>query len=120
MDIQLAQLMKAYNAREIQETEDRLFFKIGQRQQEIFKGFPLTVIVETTSHCNQRCIACPQKDLTRPGQFIDRKLFKKIVDEVSNYDVRTWFHFMGELNIHFFSHVIPLKEYFVNRVEMTR
>ncbi len=104
MKFQLSQLMKAFNATEIRETDDRLFFKIGKRQQEIYKGFPLVVVIETSNYCNQRCLGCPQKDLTRPRQLMDRKLFQKIVDEVKNYKVRTWFHFMGEplMNPHLF------------------
>lgn len=96
LDSQLAQLMKVFDAKEIRETEDLLFFKIGDRQQEIYKGFPLVIAVETTNHCNQKCMGCPQKDMTRPRQLMDHKLFKKIVDELAKYEVRTWFHFMGE------------------------
>lgn len=96
INLQLAQLMRAFNARKTRETENRLFFKIGERQQEIYSGFPLVVVIETSNYCNQKCVACPQKDLTRTRQLMDHKLFKKIVDEVANYEVRTWFHFMGE------------------------
>ena len=96
MDIQTDKLMKALRAKDIRETEDHIFFKVGKRPQEIYKKFPLVVVVETTNICNQKCIACPQKNLTRPRQLMDHKLFKSIVDEIAKYDVRAWFHFMGE------------------------
>ena len=96
MNTQMTQLLTALNASEIRETDKRVNFNIDQRKQEIPKDFPLIVHVETSSYCNLVCMGCPQKDLTRPRNFMGLKLFEKIVDELVNYDVRVWFHYMGE------------------------
>lgn len=100
MDQQLVRLLKVLNAREIRETEDAVYFKIGERQQEIYKGFPLVVQVETSSYCNMVCLGCPQKDMTRSRGFMDPELFEKIVDELGNYRSRVWLHYMGEPLMH--------------------
>lgn len=100
MDSQLNQLLTVLDANDIQETKDRIYFKIGQRQQELYKGFPLVVVIETSSWCNLKCLGCPYKKLTRPHQFMEFDLFKKIVNEVLQYKVRTWFHFMGDPLMH--------------------
>lgn len=100
MDHQLTQLLKAWKARDIKETGDHVYFKIGKRQKEIIKEFPLIVQVETSSYCNLVCLGCPQKDLTRPPRFMEPEIFKKIVDELSNYKSRVWLHYMGEPLMH--------------------
>ena len=82
MDHQMAQLMTVLNAVDVEETEDRVYFKIGERKQELFNGFPLVIVLETSSYCNLECLACPYKDLTRPNMFMDPQLFKKLVDEI--------------------------------------
>lgn len=60
--------------------------------------FPNQVVVESTSHCNFKCPACPSPILQRPRGFIDLDLFKRIVDEISTERPQTqlWFAFMGE------------------------
>ena len=47
--------------------------------------------------------------MTRPHTFMEPELFKKVVDEVSSYDVRTWLHFMGEPLMH--PHIFELIAY---------
>ncbi len=93
---QLDQLLRELDAQEIRETEDRIHFKIGKRQKEICKEFPLIFHVEVSSHCNLSCLGCPQKDLTPLRQFMEPELFRKIVDEISDYGSRAWLHYMGE------------------------
>ncbi len=100
MDNQITQLLEVLKAKEIRETEDEIYFKIGERCSEIYKGFPKVIQVETSSYCNLACIGCPQKDITRKKGFMKIELFKKLVDELSEYKVRVWLHYMGEPLMH--------------------
>lgn len=48
--------------------------------------WPVRLWVEMTSHCNYRCVMCPNKDLTRTDKgYMDMGLYKKIVDEASPF-----------------------------------
>jgi len=47
--------------------------------------FPFLVDVELTNNCNLSCIFCGQQAMTRKKGFMSRRVFKKIVDECSNY-----------------------------------
>jgi sulfatase maturation enzyme AslB (radical SAM superfamily) len=96
MDPQLAGLLDVLEAREVETSAERIKFLTGDRRQELHPSFPLVVILETSSYCNLRCLACPQSDLTRPKGFMRPDLFSKVVTEVARHDVRTWLHFMGE------------------------
>lgn len=100
MDNQIAQVLKILNAEEIGETQEQINFKMGQRYSEIYKGFPKVIQVESSSYCNLKCMGCPQKDITRKKGFMKMELFKKLVDELSEHNVRVWFHYMGEPFMH--------------------
>lgn len=109
MDQQMLQLLEVVKAEDVRETEDHIYFKVGQRKVELYKGFPKVIQVETSSYCNLACLGCPQKDLTRKKGFMQPELFKKIVDELSNYPVRVWLHYMGEPLMH--PQIFELVEY---------
>jgi len=100
MEHQIAQLLKVLKADEVRETEHHINFKVGPRKTEIHKGFPKVIQIETSSYCNLVCLGCPQKDLTRKKGFMKPELFRKIVDELANYEVRVWLHYMGEPLMH--------------------
>ena len=59
MVCQQDQLMKVLGASDVRKSDDRLFFNIGNRDQELHKDFPLVVIIETSSYCNLLCLGCP-------------------------------------------------------------
>lgn len=50
-------------------------------------SWPLNMQVELTSYCNLRCPVCPvgTKDLHRPPQAIDTRLFERLMSEVGPY-----------------------------------
>ncbi len=48
---------------------------------------PLHLHVELTNHCNMNCIMCARRSLTRKKGYMDFKLFKKMIDEVCEYDL---------------------------------
>lgn len=55
------------------------------------KTFPPMVIVDITNACNLSCIHCAHPVIRKTPdyepKFMDLKVFKKIVDEVSNYNI---------------------------------
>ena len=63
----------------------QLFSSYKQRKTRI-SYMPFRLWVEPTSHCNLRCIMCPNKDLPREQKgFMDWTLYRKIIDEASEY-----------------------------------
>lgn len=62
------------------------------------KDFPLNVGIEITNNCNLNCVMCNNDKLTRPRGYMDMKLYKKIIDEISvmNPNTRIWLDFYGE------------------------
>ena len=55
-----------------------------------FLEFPDSVQIETSSYCNGRCKYCCYSETKhlRPDGVMSDELFKKIVDECANYDVK--------------------------------
>ena len=49
--------------------------------------FPKYLSIQTTSLCNASCVFCPYKDIKDlfPHKIMDMALYKKIIDECSNY-----------------------------------
>ncbi len=48
---------------------------------------PYTIELELTNHCNMVCIHCHRKKMSRQLGFMDFSLFKKIIDEISDYPI---------------------------------
>jgi radical SAM protein with 4Fe4S-binding SPASM domain len=62
---------------------------------------PLEVWIEPTNHCNLRCVKCPHAvGLKRAKGFMDPALFRRVVDEVSQYAFTVSLHMGGESLIH--------------------
>ncbi|MGQ9672004.1 MAG: SPASM domain-containing protein [Candidatus Aminicenantales bacterium] len=57
------------------------------RQKNIRLSYlPVRLWVEATSICNLRCVMCPNKDLRKEDKgFMDFDLFRKIIDEASQF-----------------------------------
>jgi radical SAM protein with 4Fe4S-binding SPASM domain len=51
------------------------------------KSFPEIINIETSILCNAHCITCPHKEIKREINM-DFSIFKKIVDEISSYNVK--------------------------------
>lgn len=48
--------------------------------------FPVRLWIEPTSYCNLRCVMCPNKELKREDKgFMKMNLFRKIIDEASDF-----------------------------------
>ncbi len=47
---------------------------------------PIRLWVELTSHCNYRCVMCPNKDLNKENKgYMEFDLYKKIIDEAKGF-----------------------------------
>ena len=69
------------------------------RGKVILKNFPTQIFIETTNHCNLKCIMCPRgaPDLMdRPLGHMDSALLEKIIRQTNIYVDFCWMHFYGE------------------------
>ena len=60
---------------------------------------PKVIYIETTTHCNADCIMCPHEKLRRKRQTMSDKLFRKIINGISKYDIsetQVFLHKEGE------------------------
>ncbi|MFX1256858.1 MAG: radical SAM/SPASM domain-containing protein [Promethearchaeota archaeon] len=60
-----------------------------KRSIKINKGFPKTIIIENTNHCNSKCDFCPHSTMKRKKGVMNLDLFKKIIDECAENNVST-------------------------------
>ncbi|MCK5450973.1 MAG: radical SAM protein [Candidatus Omnitrophica bacterium] len=56
------------------------------------------IYIEITNVCNLNCGFCPKT--SRKPEFMELKLFKKILDEIKGYSEYLYFHVMGEPLLH--------------------
>ena len=66
------------------------FFKAFMRRMHLKKrlDFPSMVQIEITNACNAQCLMCPHDKLTRKIGSIDANLYKKIIDESAENQIR--------------------------------
>lgn len=53
-----------------------------------YADHPIQVRVENTNHCNAKCVICPREKLSRPRGYMDMALFRSIVDQCVENDVK--------------------------------
>jgi len=59
----------------------RLFYHYKKKSTRL-PYFPVRLWIELTSHCNYRCVMCPNKDLKKSESgTMDMDLFQKVLDE---------------------------------------
>ena len=46
--------------------------------------FPPQVVIETTSHCNMKCLHCAHPSMQRENAHMKEAVFKKIVEEIAD------------------------------------
>jgi len=64
-----------------------------------WEKFPSQISIESTSRCNSQCITCEHKNMKRAKQDMPMKLYKKIINECSQYKnliTNLSLSFMGE------------------------
>jgi radical SAM protein with 4Fe4S-binding SPASM domain len=47
------------------------------------------LIIETTNICNAHCVTCPREQFTQKPTIMTMKLFNKIINDASNYDIQS-------------------------------
>lgn len=57
---------------------------------------PPILIIDTTNHCNARCVWCHNPDLSYTKGIMKQELFKKIIDDYSQYGGKVCFATFGE------------------------
>jgi radical SAM protein with 4Fe4S-binding SPASM domain len=77
-----------------------LFLSYKRKKVEL-KQMPVRLWIEPTNHCNLKCVMCPNKDLKKEDKgFMEFDLFKKIIDEVSEFAFDVHLLHRGESLIH--------------------
>jgi len=62
---------------------------------------PLKLHLEPTSHCNLRCVMCPQSmGATKGNGYMDMGLYQKIIDEARHFVLEINLFFRGEPLLH--------------------
>lgn len=58
---------------------------------------PVYLYIETTNVCNSKCTMCPHSQMQRPRGYMDKQLFKKIVDDAVSIGIKViCLSFFGE------------------------
>ncbi|MFH0973449.1 MAG: radical SAM/SPASM domain-containing protein, partial [Candidatus Micrarchaeota archaeon] len=81
---------------------------------------PVSLLIESTAHCNLRCITCPRVDMTRPLGSMKFAFFKKIIDEAP-FVYSVGLHYMGEplLNPEIFDFIGYAKSKGINNIYLS-
>ncbi|GAB2643049.1 radical SAM protein [Emticicia sediminis] len=66
------------------------------------RALPIAISIEPTTSCNLRCPECPSglRSFTRPTGMLDDKLYKQVIDELSETLLYLIFYFQGEPYLH--------------------
>jgi radical SAM protein with 4Fe4S-binding SPASM domain len=65
-------------------------------------GMPMSISFEPTTSCNLRCPECPSglRSFTRPTGMLEKDLFQRTIDELSDTLMYLVFYFQGEPYLH--------------------
>ncbi|WP_461209850.1 radical SAM/SPASM domain-containing protein [Desulfocurvus sp. DL9XJH121] len=74
--------------RELDDELTRVYFERAEL-------FPDEIYLETTSHCNLRCIMCAREKMTRSHGVMDMGLYRRIVDEIVRENPNAYIHYYG-------------------------
>lgn len=75
----------------------KVYFRIYWKYPNLIPkvNFPHTIEIELTNDCNFSCIHCNRNNMDREVGYLSLELFKKLVDEISNYPI-SLLRFVGE------------------------
>lgn len=59
-------------------------------------GLPIELVIEATNNCNLRCQMCSRQKMKRKIGIMDLNLYRKIIDEISQYAELVYLHGLGE------------------------
>lgn len=63
-------------------------------------GVPEVYQIELTNHCPMTCNMCPRKNMTRELGYMEEPLFRRIIQEASEFSSRVFFHHFGDSLVH--------------------
>lgn len=81
-------------------TYDNEQFKTVLQHKNNLPDFPFLIDIELTNHCNLKCIFCVQQVMTKRKGFMSEEVFKKVIDECSEYNTPVRFIRCGEHFLH--------------------
>jgi len=74
------------------------------RKRPKVNGLPVEIGIEITTACNMDCSMCPRQDAIESGKrtlgFMNRNLFKKIINEIKDFAEIIYLHGLGEPILH--------------------
>lgn len=78
-----------------EDAKDMLSYNLSEeRKKELFIKYMTVVNIETSAYCNRVCSYCPVGlHGSRPQKLIDEKLFKRMIDELSDLGYSRMFTF---------------------------
>ena len=100
-------------ARKLQNSRQRAYeYNTGQTR---LKSLPDVFAIESTNHCNLRCVMCPRGEpdiMDRALGHMADAVFRKLVDEWEFFTEPCWFHLFGEPLMHprLFDHIEYAKQ----------
>jgi len=88
----------------LKQRQNRFWQNYGYHHgQTKLRNLPEVFAIESTNHCNLRCVMCPRGEpdiMERPLGSMSDDLFGKILDEIEFYKEPCWFHWFGEPLMH--------------------
>lgn len=87
--------MKSVNEKENQYLSD-LAYNNGDA---VLSNLPQVLGIESTNHCNIKCIMCPRGEpdiMRRPIGHMSNELLERIIDQSTYFTDPTWLHWFGE------------------------
>ncbi|MHA1543146.1 MAG: radical SAM protein, partial [Candidatus Hodarchaeales archaeon] len=78
----------------------RILWAFNRRKTRL-SYFPVRLWIESTNICNLNCPLCPNDSIVAEKKgFMDLDLFKRLVDEISNFAQDIYLHHRGEPLLH--------------------
>ena len=91
-----SKLLQALNNQRRSVLESRPFDYILTPLISRLEKYPPVLTIDTTNHCNAKCVWCHNPQLRYPKGVMSQELFEKIIDDYSQYGGKVWFATFGE------------------------
>jgi hypothetical protein len=80
--------------------ENRFLAELAyNRGDVVLRNMPEVLGIESTNHCNIKCIMCPRGEpdlMRRPVGHMPTSLLEQIIDQVEFFTEPAWLHWFGE------------------------
>ena len=91
--------------------ENRFLSELAyNRGDVVLRNMPEVLGIESTNHCNIKCIMCPRGEpdlMSRPVGHMPTSLLRRVIDQVEFFTEPSWLHWFGEplMNPHLFEQI---------------